>query len=178
MWSTNYIISQICVVLAMGIFCISMFAKNKKIIIINSTINSILYSIHYFLLGGYTAVVLNVISIFRGIFFYFDDRDEIKNNYISLIFIMASLTLVSLTTYSSWFDILPIIAVLLYTFSIWQKNIKFYRYAAVVGSICWIIYNIILGSIFGVLSECVLVVVEVIGIINLYKGTRKSIKIK
>lgn len=169
MWSTSYLISQICMILAMGCFCLSLFTKNKKLIIIISATNAVLYSLHYFLLGKISVVLLNVLSIVRGIFFYYDDRDEIKHNFVSLIFITLSLVLVSYNTLITWVDLLPLIAVLLYTFSLWWKNITFYRYASLVGSICWIIFNIVLGSIFGVVSECVLVVFEILGIINLYK---------
>ena len=169
MWTTNYIISQICMVVTMGIFSISMFTKSKKIILVNSAINSFLYSIHYFLLGGYTAVFLNLISVLRGVFFYFDDRDGLNQNYLSLTFILLSLTAVSLTTYSSIVDLLPILSISLYTISIWQKNIKFYRFSALLGNILFIVYNFILGSIMGVLSEAILVVIEIVGIKKLYK---------
>lgn len=175
MWTTNYIISQVCMILAMCLFAISMFTKNKKAIIAISSINACLYALHYLLLGKASVVLLNAISIIRGIFFYFDDRDEIKHNFASLIFITLSLVLVSYNTLITWVDLLPLIAVLLYTFSLWWKNITFYRYASLVGSICWIIFNIVLGSIFGVVSECVIVVFEILGIINLYKGIKRNI---
>ena len=170
MWTTNYIISQACILFAMGLFCISLFTKNKKTIIILSSINASLYALHYLLLGKPVVVLLNIISIARGIFFYFDDKDEIKHNLVSLVFIILSLILVSYNTFVTWIDMLPLIAVLLYTFSLWWKNIKFYRYASLVGSICWIIFNIVLGSILGVVSECVLVVFEILGIIHLYNA--------
>ena len=143
MWSTSYLISQICMILAMGCFCLSLFTKNKKFIIIISATNAVLYSLHYFLLGKISVVLLNVLSIVRGIFFYYDDRDEIKHNFVSLIFITLSLVLVSYNTLITWVDLLPLIAVLLYTFSLWWKNITFYRYASLAGSICWIIFNIV-----------------------------------
>ena len=63
----------------------------------------------------------------------------------------------------------PILSISLYTISIWQKNIKFYRFAALLGSILFIVYNFILGSIMGVLSEAILVVIEIVGIKKLYK---------
>lgn len=174
MWTTSYVISQVCMVLAMIPFAISMFTKSKKLIVVISSINACLYALHYLLLGKASVMILNAISIARGIFFYFDDRDEIKHNFVSLIFITISLVLVSFNTLITWVDLLPLVAVLLYTFSLWWKNIIFYRCASLIGSICWIIFNIVLGSIFGVVSECVIVIFEILGIINLNKGSKSN----
>ena len=76
-----------------------------------------------------------------------------------------------------WMDYLAVVATLIYTYSIWQKNLFVYRYLAVIGSVFWIIYNIIYFSLFGLICESCLLVFEFIGIIMLHIKTRREVKV-
>ena len=72
------------------------------------------------------------------------------------------------------YSLFPLLAFILYTYSIWQSNIKVYRWLAVPISISWIIYNVYAQTLFGTITECSLLIIEIIGITKLKKNGGKK----
>ena len=70
----TYILSQVFVVIAMGFLGTSYFVKNKKVILILNFFCSIFFALEYFFLEAYTAAIVNLISLIRIPWFYFDEK--------------------------------------------------------------------------------------------------------
>jgi hypothetical protein len=62
---------------------------------------------------------------------------------------------------------------MIYTYSAWQKNPKIYKILGIPASLCWIIYNIYVKSIFGIILETALLAFELVGTIKSYKKIEK-----
>ena len=148
----SYIISQILVVFAMLSLGTTYLCKDKNKIVALGILYSVLYGTQYLLLGN-----------------------KKKNNLITLIVLIILVIIFGLISYSNIFSIIPIIAAILYTYSIWQDNVKVYRWLALPIGALWITYNICSKSIFGIIAESVLLVVEIIGIIKIQKQTKEEI---
>ena len=58
---------------------------------------------------------------------------------------------------------MSVAATMLYTYSVWQKNTKVYKWLGVPVSLCWITYNIYISSLFGIILETVLMTSAIIG---------------
>ncbi|MBO7218669.1 MAG: YgjV family protein, partial [Clostridia bacterium] len=84
MWTPEYILSQISVIVATIIFALSYFTKNKKIILVLGLISILFYILEYLLLHSYIAVGVNFLSFLRTIWFYINDAKGIKQDYVSL----------------------------------------------------------------------------------------------
>ena len=93
-----------------------------------------------------------------------------KNNII--LYTLYLITILSgIFTYNSIFSIFPVIATILYTYSIWQSNTRTYKLLGVITGILCTIYNIYIKSIFGIVAEFVLTICSLNGyIIDLKKN--------
>lgn len=173
MWTIEYILSQICIVIAVGIFISTTFLRNRKLVIfLNCIVNSI-YIIHYILLSKYIGVVINSIAIARSIWFYFDSKLPHKN-YLSLIFCSLSMTLAGVLTYSNPLDIFAIIGSVISTFGLWQSNMQVYRICLIINNLCYMIFNLSIKSYLSVTFECVIIITSIINLIKFYKETKKK----
>lgn len=178
MWTTEYIFSQIFVVLGLSCLAITYLIKNRVAILCLCVAASVFYGLQYLLLGGYIAVALNVVGIIRGIWYYFSDKKSEKKSLLSLIVISCLVIVLSIVSFKNAVDLLAIIATLTFTYLLWQTNNSWYRWGSIFVSCCWIAFNIYYMSIFGIACECVLLVVEIMGVILLYRkyGTENKKK--
>lgn len=172
MLTLSYILSQLFAIIYYIIFCITYYMKNKKNILVLGVVSIFIHSISYALLGGWSAVAMGIVAVLRNIIFIFEEKKEKKSNGIlyTLFFIT---TFSGILTYHSIFSILPIIATLLYTYSIWQSNTKIYKLLGIITGILFVIYNIYIKSIFGIIAEFILTICSLHGYIIDLKN-RKS----
>ena len=81
--------------------------------------------------------------------------------------ILAILYLISIAfailTYNGILSMMSVVATMLYTFSVWQKNTKVYKLLGIPIEAIWIVYNIYIFSIFGIILESILAISTVIG---------------
>ena len=165
----TYLLSQICVILAVLFLGSTYLIKNKKIILFLTIMMSIFYGLQYLFLNAITGVFMNIVSIIRSIWFYINAKNKKKNSIIVLIVLFIIIIILELLSFKNIFSLLPMIATMIFTYSLWQDNIKVYRWLAIPMSISWIIYNTYSNSIFGIITESILLIIEIIGIIKLRK---------
>lgn len=170
---TTYNISQLCVIVAVILLGLTYLLKNKKVILFLAILISLLYGAQYILLSAFTGFAINMVSIIRNVWFYINAKKEKKNEFWVLLALILIASTFSLFTYKDMYSIFPLLAFILYTYSIWQSNIKVYRWLAIPISISWIIYNVYAKTLFGTITECSLLVVEIIGITKLKKNAKK-----
>lgn len=178
MWSNDikYIISQVCVVIAMLFLASTFFIKSKKWVLILNIPVSVFFAIQFCLLGAYTGVIINTIGLIRCFWFYFNDKFGKKQDLISFITINALLLIFGIITYTTWVDIIAIFAGFVFTFSVWQPDTLIYKWLSLLVSACWILYNIVYGSMFGLISENILLLVEITALIKYYFIDKKQVK--
>ncbi len=126
-----------------------------------------LFGLQYLLLGGYTGAVLNLISVFRNLIFSYLGKSgkekELKQTRILLTVLFA------LLGFASWegaISILIILAKVISTLAYGTTNMKKLRIMMCVTSICWICYNITVGSIMGGVSDSINLLSAIVGMIR------------
>lgn len=174
MWTPEYILSQISVIIATIIFALTYFTKNKKIILTLGLVSIIFYMLEYMLLHSYIAVGVNFLSFLRTIWFYINDAKDKKQDYASLIVSTIAFIVVSILTYSGPMDIIVLFASVLFTYAIWQQNILVYRALSVIASICWIAYNIYCFTIMGIILEAILLIIKLVSSIEYIIGLKNA----
>jgi hypothetical protein len=145
------LIGAICVI-------ISVQMKHKKHILLLLAIGEVCFAIGFILLKAYTGAVICSVSTFEVIttYIFYSGKKKIP---LLLRFIFILLQLVGgVLSYQEIFDILPIICAVLYTLSITSRKERNMRSISTINSILWIVYDLIVGSYTGVLSDvtCVL----------------------
>lgn len=165
MVSFTYILSQVLAIIYYILFGLTYYMKDKRVILILGIISIFIHGISFILLGGFTAAAMSLVAVFRNILFILEDKNG-QINKISL-YILYLITVISgILTYNNIFSLLPIMAVILYTYSVWQPNVKKYKLLGIVTGILYLIYNIYLRSIFGILMEFILTLCSFIGFIR------------
>ena len=162
--SQNYIISQVCTIIMYVLLGITYQVKARKKLLILSIFSNAFQGIAYLLLNAKSGFVMCVLAILRETAMMFIS-DKIKDEIgviISAIF-----------TYEGIFSMLSILATVIYTYSIWQKNEKIYKALGTPVGICWIAYNIFVKSIFGVILESIILICSIVG----YVRSKKTEKI-
>ena len=115
---------------------------------------------------------MTIVATIRNIIFIIDEKRNGKseNNNTKDYIILAILYLISvisgILTYNGILSMMSVIATMLYTYSVWQKNTKIYKILGIPVGIIWIIYNIYIFSIFGIILETILAVSAIIGYIK------------
>lgn len=164
MWTTNYILSQICVIVGIGLYALTYLLKTKKSVLIVGLIGVVLNTISFVLLGAYTGAVVNLVAILRSLWFFFEEKKG-KRTWVSLTVVLTLIVIATIFTYQNIIDLLPLVAGLTYAFACWQKNIPLYRWLGILVSSIYILYDIYFNSIFGVVSESIAIVCAVTGLI-------------
>ncbi|MBR6504309.1 MAG: YgjV family protein [Clostridia bacterium] len=171
--TAGYIISQIFAILGILTLGASYLYKNKRQILILTLLATIFYGMHNFFLGATTGVTMNCINIVANIWFYTNEKKQKRNSLLVLITLLSVVIIFGILSFQDMFSLIPIIATILFIYSIWQDNTRVYKLIALPKSIFWISYNIYLKSIFGIITEVVLLIFKIVGIINHKKRKRR-----
>jgi hypothetical protein len=82
-----------------------------------------------------------------------------------VVFVIISLV-ASAVTWVEWYSILPAAAMILTTISYWLKSETKIRLVTFPSSPCWLVYNIIVGSVAGIVTECVVMASLIVAIVR------------
>ena len=152
-----FISAQIIGVIILVITVISIQFKTKEKILMCQIIANILVAVQYFLLNALTGTVVAVINVVRCIIFYYYKKKNKKPSIIFLtIFIIVAIVL-GILTWQNGFSIIPIIATMVFTYGLWQDNVKVTRICTAITAGNWTIYNVIVKAFTGALqsvAEC------------------------
>ena len=177
MWTPEFIASQICVCIAAIAMASTYFFKNRILILVLGIISTFFYAMQFLLLKEYAGVVVNVIGIIRGIWYFLETKYFKKHTKTSFIVIQSLSLVMVILTFGKWYSIFPLIASVMFNYSTWQKNIKVYRWCALPAFTSGVLYSIFCKAYFGIVTESVSLVVAIISLIKLYCEEKKHKKI-
>lgn len=178
MWSLTYILSQVFTIINYALLGVTYYAKDRKKILVIGFLSIIANAIAYILLNAWTGVAMCVVALIRNIIFWMDEkkngkRETINKKDIIILVILYSTIIVStIFTYDGFLSLLSVFATSTYTFSVWQKKTNIYKLLGIPVGILWILYNIYVKSIFGIILESILLICSISG----YLLERKKLK--
>jgi len=148
------------VIYALGIMC--FYQSNDKRLKILMLVMNLTQSIHFALLEATTASLSALLSVFRtGL------AIKTAKRSVAIAFIVSTIVL-GLTISESYHDIFPILASCIGTYALFCLSGIKMRLAFLAGALCWLINNILVGSIGGTLLELTLLLVNSNTIRRLY----------
>jgi len=167
--TTQYILSQVVIIFVYLFLSLTYCVKSRKLILTFSFLSNFLNSIAFILLGAYTSSAMCAISIFRDIIFLIDEKingksDKITKKDVALLALVYGICAIAITcTFNGISSLLYATGSMLYTFSIWQKNNKLYRFMGIPVTLIVIVDSILLKSIFGVILQGVVLITSIVG---------------
>lgn len=170
--TATYILSQVFIILYYIFLIMTYQSKSRRNILIFNFCALIATGISYIFLSAYSGLAMVIVAIIRNAIFIIDekkngksDRNGIKD-YIILAILYSISIIFAIFTYNGILSMVSVIATMLYTYSVWQKDTKVYKLLGIPIGIMWIIYNIYIFSIFGIILEVVLAISSIIGYIR------------
>lgn len=147
----QFIFIQLIGIAAWLFLVFSYYRKDTNKILVFQITGTILYCVHYFLLGAYSGLFICLFETLFDFGYYKTDKD--KYIYIASVPIRI---LGGLFTYSTFADILPILASLTDGYTLTKKK-KVVVIGAIISYTLWVIYDICVMSISGAITDGIIV---------------------
>lgn len=158
------IIAQIIGFIALGLLVILFQKDNRSIMLRLMLVAAALFSVHFLLLGAFTGAAMNGLNVLRS--YVFERRNNkkwAKAWWWPFVFVAAVIVL-GLVTWGGYRSIFVIIAVSTQTAAFWMNNTRKIRLISLISPPCWFVYNIIVGSVPGMLTEVMILGSLLVGI--------------
>ena len=164
-----YIIGQGLGLVAVVLGFLSFQRKTPIGIIAFQLTAAIVFVAHYSMIAAPTAIALNLLAAANCIFCYFRDKRGMKSMIGSYV-LMALVVAISLATWEGWYSIAIMVGLVFNTISLALDHPQKTRRMMLIKAPLCFIYNLMVGSLGGMLYESVILASAVIGLIR-YRGT-------
>lgn len=175
----TYILSQLFTIIMYTLLGITYYTKDRTKILFLSILSNTSCGIAYLLLGAWSGLSMCLIAVSRELVNIIDEKKNGKRDYINkfdivFLIILYTLCIISaILTFEGLLSLVSIIATMIYTYSIWQKNPTIYKICGVPVGILWVIYNLYVKSIFGVILEATVLICSISGYYLDYKKNKQ-----
>jgi len=176
----TYVLSQIFIIINYVLLMATYQVKSRKTILLFNFGAIIATGISYIFLSAWSGLAMVIVAIIRNIIFMIDEKkngksEQITRKDIVILMVLYVISIISaIYTYEGFLSLMSVFATMLYTYSVWQKKTSVYKILGVPVGIIWIIYNVYIASIFGIILEIVLLISAIIGIIREYKLKKEN----
>lgn len=109
-------------------------------------------TIHFILLGAYTAAAINVIAAIKSYVYY---RNKRRDSWAIPVIFTGILVLSTAVTWQGIISLLPFMAGLIGTYALWMASAQRIRWLMLPGSLFWIVHNILVVSPTAVASDMI-----------------------
>ncbi len=136
-----FILAQILSFIAMLTNMIAVQLKTKKHILLTIVVSNLLFVISYILLGAYVgALTCGIVAIEIIINTILEDKGKTTPKSLIIVYLIISIIL-GITTFNGFVDLLPILASILFIFTLRQSKEKYVRLLILGNLTSWIIYD-------------------------------------
>ena len=176
----TYVLSQAFVIINAILLMVTYQLKTRKAILTVSFMALFANGVAYVLLSAWSGLAMVFVAMMRNIIFMIDEKKNGKSNKITkkdivILIILYAISIISaIYTYEGFLSLMSVFATMLYTYSVWQKKTSVYKILGIIIEVIWIIYNIYILSIFGIIVEIFLLISAIIGIIREYKTKKEN----
>ncbi len=176
----TYILSQILTVVEYGLLGLSYLAKNRKAVVILDIASMATGIVVFLLLGADLGMAMSVVVLLANFYYLWDEHKHGKQkryftrDFVVLAVVLLLILVLAILTYDGPLSLLSVFATTLYEISIWQKSTKMYKFLGIPVAGCWMAYNGVVGSIFGVICEFVMFSTSIYGYVIEVRGSSKK----
>jgi len=116
--------------------------------------SNVLFTIHFGLLGAWSGFALNGAAVIRTVMMFARSCGKRwAGKPLALVFMLSVCVVAGLATYDGLKTLLIVVAMIASTLGLWVGSSNAIRYSMFVASPMWLIYNSIVGSISGIVTE-------------------------
>lgn len=162
----TFIISQIIGFTAAAILLLSFQQRTHKRIVAMQACSGLLFAIQYFMLGAYEGMAGNITGLIRSLVFLFRGKAKFVDNIACPVVFAIIAAISGIMTYTSPASLLPMAAMMISSFVMWNPKTQQLRALTMPTSLMWLIYNLICDSYSGTVTEIFNLLSIIIGLIR------------
>ena len=147
-------------------FIASYQIKSNRALFACQLTGCIIFCIQFFIMGAYTGALSLIINIIRNVLLLkARDWPWVKSK-ITLAVIIALLAGVTWYTWAGWMSLLPFVSVAVTSIGYWTNNAQKIRLSQFIGAPCTLVYDILIRSWGGVLSESITLMSIIVSVVR------------
>lgn len=156
-----FYVAQILGLIAVIILSLSFQNNKKETLLKYQVFSSLFFALQYLCLNALTGFFMNLATMLRNIIFKkYENKVPLKYIIITIL----AMIILSVFSYDGIISLLPTIAVINYSIAVSQKNLTITRIAEVISCILFIIYNIKVLAIIGLIATIIEMIFVLIAI--------------
>lgn len=149
------------------IFAIISFQNNKRnLILLFLGMAQMCFIIHFALLEVWTAFAMNIVGATRTFFFMLRGRKKWMDSDLVMYLFISLFLIAGILSWQNWLSLLPIMAMVIETIGVWQRDPRKIRFIVMIPRPMWITFNAIHRSYAGVLTELFVITSLIAGIVR------------
>ncbi len=149
--------------LSFGLGISTFYQKNDRHLKILMLVFNLNHLLHFLLLGSMLSALSALLSALRTTTSIFT-----SSKWVAAIFILIGIVS-GLGMAEHWWELWPIVGTVIGTYSLFVLRGIRMRIGFLAGATCWLINNILVGSIGGTLLEMTVIIMNLITIYRLYR---------
>lgn len=153
-----YLTAQIIETIALIITLYAYHLNTKKKIFKTMCISNILDILHYLFLDAFSGGLTKIMALIRNIFILKKEDNKKSNSNIFLFLFIIAYMILAVFTYKNIYSLLPFIAAIIYMVIVWSGDELQIKKIAFLCYFLWLVYNISVFSIMGIISNVVALV--------------------
>ncbi len=170
-----YIISQVFASVSFVFDVLAVQQKKKAMLLNFDTMAAFCSSLHYAFLGAWAGILSKIITTIRNAIAAYMSAKKIKSpKYLPLVFVVIYIV-IGIFAFNSVFSILPILAPSIYSIAIYTSDIKKIRYVYILTNALWLLYDIYVFSIVGIITHIILVINGLVAVIRYNKREARRV---
>lgn len=162
----KFLISQIISIIAAVLLLSSFQQRTHRKIVVMQAFAGLLFGTQYLLIGAYEGSICNYIGMFRAIAYSFRGKNKFIDSLFCPSLFALAFIISGIVTYKNLFSLLPIAAMIMASFVLWNVKTQQLRALTLPTSVMWLIYNAYHSSYVAVLTEVFCEISIIIGLIR------------
>ena len=163
------VLAQVFGSIALFLLVISYQQVIRKKFLFIQIFSNVFYSLQYFVLNAYSAVMTTFVTIVELFIFHNDAEKNKKTSIFILLIIEFLLIIIGIFTYNGIYSLIPIFVACIFTYGNFQSNLKITYFIGIVAAILWITYNFIVGAYVSLLGNLFEFLASLTGFIRVFK---------
>ena len=168
-----FILGQIFGIVAVILGFISYQVRTRERLMLAQTATTIVFCLHYFLIGASPALVMNLVGVVRNVFYYHKEKPFFSWRGWPIVFAICSGTL-GILAWENWYSVFVVAGLVINTVAMSFTDPQNIRKSILVTSPMVLIYDIFANSIGGAIYESVAIISSAIGLIRYYGGKKSE----
>lgn len=158
--------------LALAIIVMVFQVDRRRKMLYLKAVASVLFTIHFALLGAWTGSALNGVNVFRCSIFSLKNQYKWAHHAFWLYLFLGFIWAATLISWQGYISLLPMAGMTFGSIAFWMSDPKKIRTIALITPVAWFTYNFLSGSYPGMATDTLLFLSNLIGIIrfDLLKG--------